>query len=63
VGAQGTLDAGRPDSLWHYQRDLLAAACDNDGAAALAVSEASLDDATRRIRRLLATQGNGDDAP
>jgi len=63
VGAQGTLDAGRPDSLWHYQRDLLAAACDNDGAAALAVSEASLDDATRRIRRLLATQGNGADAP
>ncbi len=63
VGAQGTLDAGRPDSLWQYQKDLLTAACDNDGAAALAVSQGSLDDATQRIRGLLAAQKHGEDAP
>ena len=28
VGAQGTLDAAWADSLWHYQKDLLAAACE-----------------------------------
>src|SRR5262245_25239015 len=53
VGAEGTLDADWADSLWHYQHDLLTAACDNDGAAALAVSNASLDNATQRIRALL----------
>ena len=60
VGAHGTLDATWADSLWHYQKDLLAAACDNDGDAALAVSNASLDNATQRIRALLAAQTNGD---
>ena len=60
VGAQGTLDGNWTDSLWHYQQDLLAAACENDGAAALAVSGASLDNATDRIRTLLAAQKNGD---
>jgi hypothetical protein len=42
---------------------LLGAACDNDGAAALAVSQGSLDDATQRIRGLLAAQKKGDNAP
>ena len=56
VGAQGTLDAADADSLWRYQEDLLAAAREQDGAAALAVSDASLDNATQRIRSLLAAQ-------
>ena len=56
VGAQGSLDAGESDLLWRYQRDLLAAAREQDGAAALAVSNASLDDATRRVRARLAEQ-------
>ena len=56
VGAQGTLDADGDDSLWRYQRDLVAAARDRDGAAALSVSDASLDNATQRIRALLAAQ-------
>ena len=50
VGAQGTSGADWPDTLWRYQKDLLAAACENDGAAALSASEASLDDASQRIR-------------
>jgi DNA-binding GntR family transcriptional regulator len=56
VGAEGTLDAERDDSLWRYQKDLVAAARNHDGAAALAVSDASLEDATQRIRALLAAQ-------
>jgi hypothetical protein len=56
VGAQGTLDAEGEDSLWRYQNDLVAAARKQDGAAALSVSDASLDNATRRIRALLAAQ-------
>ena len=56
VGAQGTLDADGDDSLWRYQKDLVAAARDHDGAAALSVSDASLDNATQRIRALLAVQ-------
>jgi DNA-binding GntR family transcriptional regulator len=57
VGAQGWLDAeGADDTLWRYQKDLVAAARAHDGAAALAVSEASVDDATRRIRALLDAQ-------
>jgi len=59
VGAQGTLDADAADSLWRYQKDLVAAACKHDGAAALSVSDASLDNATQRIRALLAAQ-NGE---
>jgi DNA-binding GntR family transcriptional regulator len=53
VGAQGTLDADAADSLWRYQKDLVAAARERDGAAALSVSDASLDDATQRIRALI----------
>ena len=34
VGAQGTLDADGADSLWRYQKDLVAAARKQDGAAA-----------------------------
>jgi DNA-binding GntR family transcriptional regulator len=55
VGAQGTLAAEGADSLWRYQQDLLAAARAGDGAAARALSDASLDNATQRIRALLAT--------
>lgn len=54
VGAQGTLDTSDADSLWRYQKDLVAAARERDGAAALSVSDASLDNATQRIRSLLA---------
>ena len=56
VGAQGTLDAEDADSLWRYQKDLVAAAREQDAAAARSVSDASLDDATQRIRALLAAQ-------
>jgi DNA-binding GntR family transcriptional regulator len=56
VGAQGSLDAGDTDLLWRYQEDLLAAARAQDAAAALAVSDASLDDATQRVRAQLAEQ-------
>ena len=62
VGAQGTLDAEREDSLWRYQKDLVAAARNNDGAAALSVSDASLENATQRIRALLAAQKNEESA-
>ena len=41
---------------WRYQNDLLAAARERDGAAAQSVSDASLDNATQRIRALLAAQ-------
>lgn len=63
VGAQGTLDAEDADSLWRYQEDLVAAARERDGAAAQAVSDASLDDATQRIRALLAAQRAEESAP
>jgi DNA-binding GntR family transcriptional regulator len=58
VGAQGTLDAEGADSpwFWRYQKDLVAAARKQDGAAALSASDASLDNATQRIRALLAAQ-------
>jgi DNA-binding GntR family transcriptional regulator len=58
VGAQGTLDAERADSpwFWRYQKDLVAAARKQDAAAALSASDASLDNATQRIRALLAAQ-------
>jgi DNA-binding GntR family transcriptional regulator len=63
VFAQGTLDAEEADSvLWRYQTDLVAAARNGDGAEALAVSDASLDHATQRIRGLLAAQKDGDGA-
>jgi DNA-binding GntR family transcriptional regulator len=53
VGAQGTLYAEGADSLWRFQNDLVAAARAHDGAAAQAVSDASLANATQRIRALL----------
>jgi DNA-binding GntR family transcriptional regulator len=56
VGASGTLDAEDADSLWRYHVDLVTAARRNDGAAAGAASDASLDGARQRIRALLATQ-------
>ena len=57
VGAKGTLDAEGPtDLLWRYQHDVVAAARKRDGVAARSVSDASLDDATQRIRALLAAQ-------
>ena len=56
VGATGTLDAEGDDSLWRYQQDLVAAARERDAAAAQSVSDASLDNATQRIRALLAAQ-------
>jgi DNA-binding GntR family transcriptional regulator len=57
VGAQGTLDRAGDDSLWRYQQELIAAARSQDPAAAAAVNNASLVDATERIRALLAAQG------
>jgi DNA-binding GntR family transcriptional regulator len=64
VGAQGTLDAEGADSLWfwRHQKDLVAAAREQDGAAALSVSDASLDNATQRIRALLAAQKDQESA-
>jgi DNA-binding GntR family transcriptional regulator len=62
VGAHGTLDAEETDSLWRYQQDLVAAAREQDGAAAQSVSDASLDNATQRIRALLAAQKDGERA-
>ena len=62
VGAQGPLDAEGAGSLWRYQSDLVAAARKQDGAAALSVSEASLENATQRIRALLAAQKDEENA-
>lgn len=64
VGAQGTLDAEGADSLWfwRYQKDLIAAARKQDGAAALSASDASLDNARQRIRALLAAQKHEESA-
>lgn len=56
VGAQGTLDSGAVDSLWRYQQELIAAVRRNDDVAAAAVTDASLVDATDRIKALLALQ-------
>lgn len=56
VGAQGSLDAGNDDSLWRYQQDLVAAARNGDSVAAAAVNEASLLDASERIKARLAEQ-------
>jgi DNA-binding GntR family transcriptional regulator len=62
VGAQGPVSGEGADWLWCYQTDLVAAAREHDGAAALSVSDASLDNATERIRALLAAQKDGDGA-
>ena len=60
VGAQAPLAVRGRELLLRYQRDLVAAARQRDPAAARAVSNASLDDATARIRALLAVQ-NGEE--
>ncbi len=44
------------DAVWKYQLDLIAAARKNDADAAAAVNDASLVDATSRIKGLLAAQ-------
>ena len=64
VGAQGTLDAEGADSpwFWRYQKDLVDAARNQDGAAAASASDASLDNATQRIRALLAAQKDDESA-
>jgi DNA-binding GntR family transcriptional regulator len=56
VGAQGSLDSPSIEPLRSYQRRLVAAARANDPVAAAAINEASLADATERIRSLLAAQ-------
>ena len=55
VGAQGSIEAD-DEPLWKYQLALMAAARTNDAGAAAAVSEASLVDATNRIKERLAAQ-------
>ncbi|MDA0169611.1 GntR family transcriptional regulator [Solirubrobacter taibaiensis] len=56
VGARGTLAGGDTDHLRRYQKDLVTAARGRDAAAAQSVSDASLDNATQRIRTLLDVQ-------
>ncbi|MGT2462633.1 GntR family transcriptional regulator [Sinomonas atrocyanea] len=56
VGAQGSLERQEDDVLWRYQEDLIAAARSHDSAAAARVNDASLANATDRIRALLAAQ-------
>jgi DNA-binding GntR family transcriptional regulator len=58
VGAQGTLDSAGDDSLWRYQRELIAAARSHDATAAAAVNDQSLVNATDRIRALLVAQSD-----
>lgn len=53
VGASNELETGQPDLLLKYQRSLLDAATARDAAAATALSEASIDAATERIRQAL----------
>ena len=54
VGAQGSLDAAEEEPLWHYQEDLIKAALSQDSATAAAINEASLLDASKRIKARLA---------
>jgi DNA-binding GntR family transcriptional regulator len=56
VGAQGSLDSPATESLWWHQQRLVAAARDNDPVAAASINDASLVDATERIRSQLAAQ-------
>lgn len=56
VGATGTLGPAGGDTLSRFQKELLRAARTQDGDAAMAASAASLDDASERIRALLAAQ-------
>ncbi|GLB67093.1 GntR family transcriptional regulator [Arthrobacter mangrovi] len=59
VGAKGSLNDGGDDTLWRYQQDLIAAARNHDAVAAASVNDASLLDATGRIKALLAAQNEG----
>jgi DNA-binding GntR family transcriptional regulator len=56
VGAQGSLDAAEEDYLWRYQQELITAARNGDPGAAAAVNEASLANASERIKARLAEQ-------
>ncbi|MBV6755247.1 GntR family transcriptional regulator [Rhodococcus opacus] len=56
VGAEGTVDTTEDDSLWKYQQRLVEAAREHDDAAAAAVNNDSLLDATARIKAQLADQ-------
>ena len=56
VGAEGTIDTTEDDSLWTYQHRLVEAAREHDDAAAAAVNNDSLLDATARIKVQLAQQ-------
>jgi DNA-binding GntR family transcriptional regulator len=56
VGAQGAMDTPSSEPLRYHQQRLVAAARDNDDKAAAAINDASLVDATERIRSLLAAQ-------
>ena len=56
VGAEGTIDTTEDDSLWTYQQRLVDAAREHDDAAAAAVNNDSLLDATARIKVQLAQQ-------
>lgn len=55
VGARGWLDKPGDDTLWRYQGELIEAARSHDAGIA-AINAASLDNATDRIRTLLAAQ-------
>ncbi|MFE7417656.1 GntR family transcriptional regulator [Rhodococcus sp. NPDC057529] len=59
VGAEGTVDTTEDDSLWKYQQRLVEAAREHDDAAAAAVNNDSLLDATARIKTQLAQQDAG----
>lgn len=58
MGATGTLDTVGDDSLWRYQEHLISAARNHDAEACAAANDASLVNATDRIRALLAAQSN-----
>ena len=58
VGAKGTLDSAGDDSLWRYQRELIAAVRSRDANSAAAVNDQSLVNATDRIRALLVAQSD-----
>jgi DNA-binding GntR family transcriptional regulator len=60
VGAQGSMDSSDMESLRSHQRRLVAAARAKDPAAAAAINDESLVDATERIRSLLAAQNAGE---
>jgi len=56
VGAQGPLEAVSDDSLWRHQEALVAAARGQDEVTAESVTEASLLEASDRIKAMLAAQ-------